>query len=448
MSNIYEELKRADIPMPAKSTETFQMIRWGRNNRYWLRKFEGGYVFGDFVTGLQSHCFDKDFRGRYLESARQKMFEAMQLVEDRTRKIHDASATRALILWSNAKPVGQNRYLKAKQVRNYNLKEHNGHLLLPLIDNTGKIWSLQFINDVGEKKFLSGGRKKGCYFVIGEIEKAERICICEGYATGASIYESTGIPVIVAFDAGNLEDVAKAIRAKENEVEIIICADNDCYHESGINPGLEKAKKAAELIGARVVFPTFKDTSTNPTDFNDLFIQEGAEAVKAIIEAVNCETNTAADAEEREKKEAIENVYTNNFKLTDKGLFWEDERLKKIVKISDYIRVVAFTKSSSGVAKLVEFRDYKGELKQIILKSQMLAKDGEQTRIALINQGFTYAGSLFSKRKLFEYISSSCPKNELLLLSRTGFFDTTYVRPDCVIGETEPEHYFGSERAG
>jgi hypothetical protein len=44
---------------------------------------------------------------------------------------------------------------------------------------------------------------------------------------------------------------------------------------------LSKARAAAEKIGraVAVVFPTFKDTSTRPTDFNDLYILEGADAV-------------------------------------------------------------------------------------------------------------------------------------------------------------------------
>lgn len=38
------------------------------------------------------------------------------------------------------------------------------------------------------------------------------------------------------------------------------------------NTGIEKAKEAGIVINAVVVFPIFKDTSTNPTDFNDLHI--------------------------------------------------------------------------------------------------------------------------------------------------------------------------------
>ena len=59
MLKLIEALRNADIPAPNRDTETFHMVRWGKNNRYWLRKFEGGYVFGDFVSGLSTYVFDK-----------------------------------------------------------------------------------------------------------------------------------------------------------------------------------------------------------------------------------------------------------------------------------------------------------------------------------------------------------------------------------------------------
>ena len=41
MLKLIEALKDAGIPAPNKDTETYKIVRWGRNNRYWLRKFNG-----------------------------------------------------------------------------------------------------------------------------------------------------------------------------------------------------------------------------------------------------------------------------------------------------------------------------------------------------------------------------------------------------------------------
>ncbi len=74
--------------------------------------------------------------------------------------------------------------------------------------------------------------------------------ICEGFATGASLYEDSGQRVVIAFDAGNLLPVAKNIRELNPDTEIIICGDNDI---SGV--GQEKARKAALSIDGKILIP-------------------------------------------------------------------------------------------------------------------------------------------------------------------------------------------------
>ncbi|MDR0581073.1 MAG: DUF927 domain-containing protein [Holosporaceae bacterium] len=266
---------------------------------------------------------------------------------------------------------------------------------------------------------MTGGRKKGCYFVIGNLENSEQIFICEGYAIGATVHECINLPVVVAFDANGLKPVAKIIRAKYPNAKIVICADNDQYHENGANPGVEKAIEAAKEVNALVVMPEFRDTSTKPTDFNDLFVLEGAETVKA----------------------ALENAATPDmpagFHLTEDGLFCVSE--KECKRISNYIKVLAFTKNNKKISKLVEFKDYKGRLLKTTLHSGMFSKGGDQVRIHLSDLGFVYAWNPLAKCKLVEYLSDSIPDREAIVVTHTGFFGNVYVRPDLVIGDTRDE---------
>lgn len=81
------------------------------------------------------------------------------------------------------------------------------------------------------------------------------LCICEGYATAASIYKATGWAVAVAFDAGNLTPVAKALHEKYPDQKIIVCADNDIKTLG--NPGVARAREAAAAVGALVAIPAF-----------------------------------------------------------------------------------------------------------------------------------------------------------------------------------------------
>jgi putative DNA primase/helicase len=81
------------------------------------------------------------------------------------------------------------------------------------------------------------------------------LLICEGWATGATLHEESGHPVLCAMNAGNLLPVAKAARAAWPGADLLICADNDRKTEG--NPGLTAATAAAKATGARLAVPEF-----------------------------------------------------------------------------------------------------------------------------------------------------------------------------------------------
>ncbi|MDR2945585.1 MAG: toprim domain-containing protein, partial [Candidatus Adiutrix sp.] len=150
------------------------------------------------------------------------------------------------------------------------------------------IQTLQTITPAGEKRFEPGSKKSGAMFLIGEPSlrqmyfdqewpkplfqalEPKNILIAEGYATAATLHQATGLPVAVAFDAGNLKPVAEALQRTFPEASLTICADHDHGHK--INVGLNKAYEAAKAVGAVVIFPHFTDEekARGLTDFNDL----------------------------------------------------------------------------------------------------------------------------------------------------------------------------------
>jgi putative DNA primase/helicase len=170
-------------------------------------------------------------------------------------------------------------YLVRKQVKPYGAKvmDRGGEplLMLPLQDAAGKIWSCQAIFPNGDKLFERGGRIKGCFFVIGQFLNADRLIIAEGFATGASIHEATRIPVLCAMSAGNLAEVAMAVRQTAPLVDLVIAADNDQRTQG--NPGVTKAREAALAVSAKLAIASFPETTNNIstesqslTDYNDL----------------------------------------------------------------------------------------------------------------------------------------------------------------------------------
>jgi putative DNA primase/helicase len=193
---------------------------------------------------------------------KRRIEDALKAREAEEAQRRKEARDKALSIWKTSPLAPDDHpYLVKKGVRNHGLRLHKGALVIPMRDHSENLHSLQFIDPAGNKRFLAGGRKKGCYFPIGK--PLDSLCIAEGYATAASIHESTGLPVAVAFDAGNLEAVAMALRGKFPEIEITLCADNDTQTPG--NPGLTKAREAAAASGALVAVPPCHG------DFNDLY---------------------------------------------------------------------------------------------------------------------------------------------------------------------------------
>ena len=202
-------------------------------------------------------------------------------------------------------------YLVKKQIppgelRLFRTRGDAGALMVPVKSSDGTIHGMQFISPDGSKKFKTGTVKAGNCYRIGKI-KDDTVVICEGYATGASIHQSTGHAVLVAFDAGNLKSVAELIRPKRPDMKIIIAADDD--HATAGNPGLTKATEAALAVNGLLAVPTFSDTrGPKDTDFNDLARLARPEAVKACLEAAAIPTPAPALATEKPSETNLESV--------------------------------------------------------------------------------------------------------------------------------------------
>jgi putative DNA primase/helicase len=190
------------------------------NSAGWCKLFADGLggVYGDF-----SQDFSASWQATRSTpiSAAQRMAFNRQIAEskataDAERKVRQSkAATKATAIWRNALPAKDDHpYLLRKGITAHGARLYNGALVIPLRVGT-EFHSLQFIGEDGTKRFLTDGRIKGCYFSIGSTKDQPAICIAEGFATGATIHEATGYPVAVAFNAGNLEAVAMAMRAKE-----------------------------------------------------------------------------------------------------------------------------------------------------------------------------------------------------------------------------------------
>lgn len=199
---------------------------------------------------------------------------------------HEAVAIKASNIWNRSSQTGNKAYLSKKQIGALGIRYIKSAIVVPMYAD-GKLYSLQFIGPDGDKKFLTGGRIKGCYYPLTTKDEPKSvILICEGYATGASIRYALPYPVAIAFNASNLIPVAQEMRKKYPDAHIVICADNDTETKINgelINIGRQKAEQAAVKVGGAVIWPELPDNT--PADFNDLHIAQGLDAVRERISA-------------------------------------------------------------------------------------------------------------------------------------------------------------------
>ncbi len=239
----------------------------------------------NYVTGEKSKFVSSGVQLTEEEKAKQRAEHARKLQEREAKRQrdYDVAANNAKRVLNNSFEADKNHaYLQEKGIKPYIAKQNNyGQLVVPVQNIHGDIRGIQFIEVNGSKKFLIGVEKKGNFALLSEEAKdVSKVLVCEGFATGASLHEATKLPVVVAFDAGNLEEVSKALAEKYKGIEITVCADNDQYKDN--NVGLECAKKAALAVNGKLVVPQFtkEEQARKLTDFNDLHKAEGLEAVK------------------------------------------------------------------------------------------------------------------------------------------------------------------------
>jgi len=238
----------------------------GRGDAAYLLHLDGLPAGGmeNWRDGLGWQAWRMDI-GRTLSAAEREALRlraqaaSVQRREEAARR-HEHARQCAERIWAAARPApADHPYLARKGVQAHGLRAYRGALVVPARDAAGVLHGLQFIGASGAKRFLKGARMQGLYFLIGEpgddacaepsAAASDVVCVVEGFATGASVREATGHAVAVAFHAGNVAAVARAIRERQPQARIVVCADDD--RDTPGNHGLAHAR-AGGIGGERV----------------------------------------------------------------------------------------------------------------------------------------------------------------------------------------------------
>lgn len=212
--------------------------------------------FGCWRDGVEI-SFKADIGRKYTAAEEmtfiRRMSEAKAARDVERKRQYEITADTVERIWVDCTAASpEHPYLKRKGIGvNGARVTGDGRLVVPLYDQDGRLATLQYISEDGQKLYHSGGKAGGSFWMLGTMDDPGTLYIAEGFATAATIREVTNRPCVVAYSASSLVPVTETMRQKYGLMQdIVIVADNDA---SGV--GQKYADQASAKYGARVVMP-------------------------------------------------------------------------------------------------------------------------------------------------------------------------------------------------
>jgi len=253
--------------------------RFGKNKAFWyyLHQKDGFQVgiAGDWRAGNRLK-WNSGGDTNEIRKAEKEINRTIKADAKKRESEQAEAAIEARKIFENAGAADpEHPYLTKKQIEPIgDIRQIGDTLIIPCYRGKDReLVSFQRIPGGDSKKlFQKGCSTKDVYF---EMPGEGRTAICEGYATGASIYLATAWSVIICFSCHNLAAIAKLFRDRDP----IILGDNDAHLEGSNqgNIGAIKAKAAAAKIGTACLIPD------EPGDWNDYHAEHGIEKLRDAI---------------------------------------------------------------------------------------------------------------------------------------------------------------------
>jgi phage/plasmid primase-like uncharacterized protein/KaiC/GvpD/RAD55 family RecA-like ATPase len=250
-------------------------------------------VFGDGIPAGRFGCWRAGMEVTWRADVGRKLTEFEEMAHARRineskvlreaaqeRQHQVASETVEKIWLSGVAAHPDHPYLKRKGIQTHGVRTTgDGRLMVPLYDADGTLSTLQYIDEDGGKLYHPGGQTGGKFWMVGSLDEPGTLFVAEGFATAATIHETTDRPVVVAYSASNLVPVTGTLRQMYGATQdIVIVADHD---QSGV--GQRYAEQASAKYGARMVMPPIlgdaNDYAQAGHDLAGLLIQQTGTAV-------------------------------------------------------------------------------------------------------------------------------------------------------------------------
>ncbi len=420
----------------------------------------------------------------------QERADALAEAEALATQQRQAAKDKATALWAKGHDVAaEHPYLAAKGIVPAGVAQLRDMLLVPL-RVAGELVNLQIIGADGGKRFLTGGQVKGASLVLGRLKDANTVLMCEGWATGCSLRQVTGLPVVVAFNAHNLVAVAERLASSLTaSVDVLVCGDSDTSLT-----GQQAASKAAMALCpcGRSVIPAFTPEQVEqyrqqhgdklPSDFNDLHQLAGVEEVKQQVlrggskmvgtvgtvgteplkalsgagyERTHFDAPTSVCTHFEDEKQPEPPANGSPFFIVEgipgqrDGVYWVEKSDDKkgqdaIWWLSSPLHILGETRDAdqSNWGRLLAWKDNDGHPHRWACPVEMLAaSDTAEFRRELVRGGLTITVNGKARQKLVEYVLNHHPEatERLRCVSRIGWHDLRYVLPTSVHGQQDGE---------
>jgi len=490
---------------PPDVIEPGKLCRFSTNSKRtddagWCKLFTdlAGGVFGDHRTGFQETWQaerELPYTAEERHAFRKRCEAERRARQAEEKKRHDEAATRSRVLLDGARgdpkthsyTVGKRGQIGKLAKRGpWPQRGWDDALLFPLYGPDGQISTLEAINCEGDKDFLAGGKKSGCFHPFGRVRGAAEVLIGEGAANVAAAVNSTGSAGAAAMDAGNLLAVALTVRALAPEAAITMLADDD-QREDGRNTGIESATAAAEAVGGRVAVPGLG----RKADFWDLWAEQGPEAVRRAIAGATVpahfETGVTRVTGVQPSNYGPSAVTPSNsvevtgvtgqgtpripgakerpaFRVFDGRLehggqkfrpgVWhfgtdKDGNPTQVLVCSPlHVEAVTYDAQDNNFGRLLRFKNTLGRWREWAMPMDLLRGGGDDLRGELLAMGVEIATGTQARNLLATFLQAKPPERRMRCALQVGWCDGSFVLPDTVIGPRSSGVIFQSGERG
>ncbi len=256
----------ATVSKPNKRNGWFIVGDDAVNYGSWDESIESGYFWID----------EKIFKAKPTVEQlklREKRLQELKELEQQEIKTRIQEVQKVFNVYHDFKV--QSLYLDKKQAlrRDDFKQDFSQKLIIPMYNINGLVVGYQSIDNNGAKMFKTGSVCKSAFYPIKYtlMKEVNLFILCEGYATGSSIYQAlyehltyVNIAVIVCFSAKNIDNVAAEIKLKHKNSYVYAIKDMD-------NAGLS-VKTIGFTVGVE-----------NGQDANDIHIKYGLEKLGSLI---------------------------------------------------------------------------------------------------------------------------------------------------------------------